>query len=66
MSVRTFMTSFFDGFTLAGIFGDLRIPGAPNRIFKEEGPEHEQVIEEGGESDEGVKLQGSGEKREDT
>jgi hypothetical protein len=33
---KTFMISFLDGFTGEGIFGDLRIPGAPDRIFKEE------------------------------
>ena len=41
MSVKTFMTSFFDGFTMAGIFGDLRIPGVPDRMFEEE-PEKEE------------------------
>jgi hypothetical protein len=61
MSVKTFMTSFLDGLTLEGIFGDLRIPGAPDRLFKEE-PEHEQVIKEDGESDEPAGLQGPAEK----
>lgn len=45
------MTSFFDGLTWEGIFGDLRIPGAPDRIFKEES-EDAQVIEECSEFDE--------------
>ena len=58
---KTFMTSFLDGFTGEGIFGDLRIPGASDRMFKEE-PEDAQSTEEGGELDERVGLHGSAEK----
>lgn len=58
---KTFMTSFLDGFTGKGIFGDLRIPGAPDRMFKEE-PEDPQVAEEDGENDERAGLQGPAEK----
>lgn len=32
-AVRTFWASFLDGFTMTGIFGDLRIPGAATRVF---------------------------------
>ena len=33
---KAFWTSFFDGLTGAGIFGDLQLPGAPARMFKPE------------------------------
>jgi hypothetical protein len=33
---RSFWTSFFDGFTGEGLFGELRIPGFPTRLFKGE------------------------------
>lgn len=65
MSVRTFMTSFWDGLTGEGIFGDLRIPGLPDRIFKEE-PEQAQSIKEGGELNEQAGLHGPTEKFEST
>lgn len=39
---RAFWTSFFDGLTLEGMFGDLRIPGAPTRMFA---PEPEEDLE---------------------
>ena len=58
---KTFVTSFLDGLTGEGIFGDLRIPGAPDRMFKE-GPEDQQPAEEGGEFSERAGLSGSGEK----
>ena len=35
-AAKTFWTSFLDGLTGEGIFGDLRIPGSPTRLFKEE------------------------------
>lgn len=38
MSTRTFWTSFFDGLAGEGLFGDLRIPGFPTRLFKDEEP----------------------------
>jgi hypothetical protein len=65
-ATRTFWPSFLDGFTMAGIFGDLRIPGAPDRIFEEEEPKHVQSIEKGSELDERVGLRGSGQKPEST
>jgi hypothetical protein len=38
MAIKPFRTSFLDGFTGEGIFGDLRLPGAPTRMFiSEEG-----------------------------
>lgn len=49
------MTSFFDGLTGEGIFGDLRRPGAPDRIFEEE-PKGAQSVEEGGGPDEQAGL----------
>lgn len=61
MSVRTFVTSFLDGLTGEGIFGDLRIPGTPDRMFEEE-PEHEQVVKEDEENDDRLRPQGSSEK----
>jgi hypothetical protein len=45
-NARTFWTSFFDGFTMAGIFGQARIPGDATRLFAEEPeglPEYENV-----------------------
>lgn len=39
---KAFWTSFFDGLTLEGMFGDLRIPGAPTRMFA---PEPEEDLE---------------------
>jgi hypothetical protein len=36
MSAKTFLTSFFDGITGEGIFGDLCIPDVPVRMFKPE------------------------------
>lgn len=60
MSVRTFLTSFFDGFTGEGTFGDPRIPGVSDRIFKEEEPENVQSIEEGIKFDEQAGLGRSG------
>jgi len=50
-SKKAILTSFFDGLTTAGLFGDLRIPGVPDRMFKEEEPEHAQSTEEGGDVD---------------
>jgi hypothetical protein len=41
--MSAFWTSFFDGFTLAGIFGDLRRPGAPDRLFEPEPEEEPQA-----------------------
>jgi len=38
-ATKTFWTSFLDGLTGAGIFGDLRIPGTPTRLFKEDSEE---------------------------
>jgi hypothetical protein len=35
-AAKTFWTSFLGGLTGEGIFGDLRIPGSPIRLFKEE------------------------------
>lgn len=32
----TFWTSFVDGLALEGLLGDLRMPGAPTRMFKPE------------------------------
>jgi hypothetical protein len=32
-ATKPFRTSFLDGFTGEGIFGDLRLPGAPTRMF---------------------------------
>jgi hypothetical protein len=40
--MSTFWTSFFDGLTGEGIFGDLRRPGAPTRLFA---PEPEEDLE---------------------
>ena len=57
---KTFWTSFFDGFTMADIFGDLRIPGMPDRIFAEES-EHVQVVNAGSETDGRSGLRDSGE-----
>lgn len=51
MSVKTFIISFLDGFTGAGTFGDLRRPGAPDRLFEEE-PDITEQVGEGGEPDE--------------
>jgi hypothetical protein len=36
MATKPFWTSFFDGFTGEGIFGDLRLPGSPTRMFRSE------------------------------
>jgi hypothetical protein len=36
MSVRTFMSAFFQGFTFGSIPGDVEIPGLPKRIFAEQ------------------------------
>jgi len=33
MAAKPFWTSFFDGLTGEGIFGDLRVPGSPTRMF---------------------------------
>jgi hypothetical protein len=33
MATKPFRTSFLDGFTGEGIFGDLCLPGAPTRMF---------------------------------
>jgi hypothetical protein len=66
MSVRTFVTSFFDGFTGGGIFGDLRRPGTPDTLFEEDEPELAQVTNKDSETNERIKLQGSGEKPEGT
>ena len=66
MSVRTFVTSFLDGFTGAGIFGDLRRPGAPDTLFEEDEPELAQVTKKDSETGERIILQGFGEKPEDT
>jgi hypothetical protein len=41
---RTFWTSFFDGFTGEGIFGDLSLPDAPTRLFKPE-PQADIILE---------------------
>jgi hypothetical protein len=65
-ATKTFWPSFLDGFTMTGIFGDLRIPEAPDRIFEEQEHEHVHSIEESGELDERVGLRGSGEKPEST
>jgi hypothetical protein len=40
MAAKAFWTSFFDGLTGEGIFGDLRIPDVPTRMFAPEAPEH--------------------------
>jgi hypothetical protein len=37
-TAKTFFSGFFDGFSMAGLFGFLRIPGDPPRLFAE--PEH--------------------------
>jgi hypothetical protein len=52
------ITSFLDGLTGEGIFGDLRIPGTPDSLFEEE-PEHKQEIKEGDEPAERVELRSS-------
>lgn len=59
MSVRTFVTAFLDGLTGEGIFGDLRIPGVPDRMFKEEEAEDVQMTKEAGVSDDQAKLEES-------
>jgi hypothetical protein len=41
--MSAFWTSFFDGLTGEGIFGDLRIPGVPDRMFKPE-PARELIV----------------------
>lgn len=64
-ATKTFWPSFLDGFTMAGIFGDLRIPGLPDQMFDEE-PEPAQETEKDSVTDERVKLQGSGESNEDS
>ena len=47
MATKPFRTSFLDGFTGEGIFGDLRLPGAPTRMFiSEEEAEGEARIQE--------------------
>jgi hypothetical protein len=51
MSVITLMTSFLDGVTGERIFGDLRIPRVPDRLFEDE-PEDVQPAEKGGEINE--------------
>jgi hypothetical protein len=33
MATKPIRTSFLDGFTGEGIFGDLRLPGSPTRMF---------------------------------
>ncbi len=44
MANKPFRRSFLDGFTGEGIFGDLRLPGAPTRMFiSEEEAEAEEV-----------------------
>ena len=35
-AMAAFWTSFLDGFTGEGIFGDLQLPDAPTRMFKPE------------------------------
>lgn len=35
-NARVFWESFLDGFTGAGIFGDLEIPGLPKTMFAQE------------------------------
>jgi hypothetical protein len=35
-ATKTLWTSFVDGFTGGGIFGDLRLPGAPIKMFRSE------------------------------
>jgi hypothetical protein len=42
-AAKTFWTSFLDGFTGEGIFGDLRLSGAPTRIFKPE-PQADPIV----------------------
>jgi hypothetical protein len=42
MSARTFWTSFLDGLTGEGIFGDLRVPDQPITMFTPE-PEEDLV-----------------------
>jgi hypothetical protein len=61
---KTFVISFLDGLTLEGIFGDLCIPGAPDRLFREEEPEGARLIEEDSEFNERVGLGGSGDKHD--
>jgi hypothetical protein len=58
---NTFMTSFLDGFTGEGNFGDLRISGVPDRLFEDE-PEGDQVIKADGENDEQAGPQDPAEK----
>ncbi len=41
MAADKIWTSFFDGLTGAGIFGDLQLPGAPTRMFK---PEYQDTL----------------------
>jgi hypothetical protein len=33
---RIFIEAFLDGFTGAGVFRDLKLPGAPTRLFADE------------------------------
>jgi hypothetical protein len=62
---KPFLASFFDGLTGAGMFGDLRRPGAPDTLFEEE-PEDVQSIDEGQRLDEQEKLCGADEGSETT
>jgi hypothetical protein len=43
-AAKPFWTSFFDGLTGEGIFGDLRLPGSPTRMFKPE-PQADSITE---------------------
>lgn len=45
MDVKDFWTGFFDGFTLKGLFGRLRLPSAPTTTFKEEPTSDEEVTD---------------------
>lgn len=42
-AARTFLHSFFQGFTFGGLSAPTTIPGMPSRVFNEE-PEHSLVI----------------------
>jgi hypothetical protein len=63
MAAKPFRTSFLDGFTGEGIFGDLRLPGSPTRMFISE---QEAAAEAPAEVRSGTTIDGSRHSRVDS